>query len=284
MSVETKPKPLLHPRSIQRLQTTSKRTKQSVLLTGNENVGLSGAARWLAEEVVGENWNVSLFDIKPGENGSISIDEIHKIRKITQYKSAGSSDRKVVIINSAHTMTIDAQNSYLKILEEPPADVYMILLSWQPEKLLPTIRSRLAAIELHPATFEQIVTHHPNTDANLIKRLYLMTNGSADLISEILQDREHPYSQIIQSAKTLVGQSVYERMAIVDELSKDKLRTEELLKGVTIVLSSALNSFAEQGKSVKSLLPKLEAVLSARTALRKNHNTKLTLTLLFSVL
>jgi len=281
MNVETKPTPLLHPSSILRLRAVVNQPKQTVLLSGSPNIGKLEAAKWLAEQIVGPRWHTQALMIDSGEKGNISIESIQQIRHFTQYRSSGADDRKVVIIDNAHTMSQEAQNSFLKLLEEPPADVYMIMLSWQPSKLLQTIRSRLVMINLQSATYEQMCQHFENDDPQLIKKLYLMTGGSSRLIAEMLSDREHSYTGLIQQAKTLIGQSAYERLLRVDELAKDKPATEELLSATTTVLMSVLNGTAEQGKSIKSILPKLEAVLTARTGLRKNHNTKLTLTLLF---
>jgi DNA polymerase-3 subunit delta' len=47
-----------------------------------------------------------------------------------------------VVIDPADAMNFAASNSLLKILEEPPASVYFILVSSNPRRLLPTVRSR----------------------------------------------------------------------------------------------------------------------------------------------
>ncbi len=49
---------------------------------------------------------------------------------------------KVAIVDEAERMNPNAQNAFLKTLEEPPADSVIILITSQPEALLPTIRSR----------------------------------------------------------------------------------------------------------------------------------------------
>lgn len=275
---------MLHPISFGRLSALAKQPRQTALISGPVNSGKMNAAMWLAEEVVGPRWSNKLILISPSDKGSIALEEVHKIRSLGQYKSNDSSDRKVVIIDDAHAMTLEAQNSFLKLLEEPPEDLYLILLSWQPKKLLETIRSRLVEVTIQQPTLEQILQEFDQESPELIKKLYLMTNGSAGLIKELLTDREHPYSANIAAAKTLIGQSSYERLIRMDEMTKDKQKTDELLAGVLIILESVLSNSAAQGKSIKSVLPKIEATIAARTALRKNYNTKLTLSLLFTSL
>src|SRR5690606_41517756 len=50
--------------------------------------------------------------------------------------------KKYIIIDYAETMAKPAQNAFLKLLEEPNDQIHFILLSHQPQSLLPTIMSR----------------------------------------------------------------------------------------------------------------------------------------------
>jgi DNA polymerase-3 subunit delta' len=56
----------------------------------------------------------------------------------------------VAIVDSADEMNPNAANALLKVLEEPPADVTLLLVSHQPSGLLPTIRSRCRELRLVP--------------------------------------------------------------------------------------------------------------------------------------
>ncbi len=58
------------------------------------------------------------------------------------HQSATDGGRRVVIIDSADEMNPSVANSILKVLEEPPKNTYFLLVSHQPSRLLPTIRSR----------------------------------------------------------------------------------------------------------------------------------------------
>lgn len=60
--------------------------------------------------------------------------------------------RRVCIIEQADTLNTHAENSILKVLEEPPAYAVMILLSRNPTSLLPTIRSRCRMIRFQTAS------------------------------------------------------------------------------------------------------------------------------------
>jgi len=64
------------------------------------------------------------------------------------------SDAKLIKINDAELLNLDAQGHLLKILEEPPKNSYIFLLSSRPAKLKPTILSRVNRIKINPSYFE----------------------------------------------------------------------------------------------------------------------------------
>ena len=84
--------------------------------------------------------------VMPLEEGKvIGVDQI---REITQYLSLKSQygGYKLVIVSPADKMNINAANSLLKTLEEPPADTVLILITAKPARLTATIRSRCQKI------------------------------------------------------------------------------------------------------------------------------------------
>lgn len=72
---------------------------------------------------------------------NIGVDEIRALKSFFNM-SAADGGRRVVIIDCADEMNVNAANALLKLLEEPPADAFILLVSHQPSRLLPTIRSR----------------------------------------------------------------------------------------------------------------------------------------------
>ena len=77
----------------------------------------------------------------------IKVDEIRIVNDFLGKKSFDGNWR-VVIIDCADDMNLSAANALLKILEEPPAKSILLLISHNPNKLLPTIKSRCAKINL----------------------------------------------------------------------------------------------------------------------------------------
>jgi DNA polymerase-3 subunit delta' len=75
---------------------------------------------------------------------------VEEARPLKTFFSLSSVDggRRVVIIDSADELNTNAANAILKLLEEPPARTVLLLISHQPSRLLPTIRSRCRELRL----------------------------------------------------------------------------------------------------------------------------------------
>lgn len=94
--------------------------------------------------------------------------------------------RKVVIVGDADRLvaqesSLEAANTLLKVLEEPPKDTFLILTSSVPEALLPTIRSRLVAVRvgrLRDSEVERFLIEQVNTPADKARRIAEGAEGS----------------------------------------------------------------------------------------------------------
>src|ERR1700758_4245707 len=80
-----------------------------------------------------------------------------------------SSRRKVYIVDEVHMLSTTASNTLLKTLEEPPAHVVFVLATTDPQKVLPTIRSRTISFDFHllPADVLGHLLHDINERAHL---------------------------------------------------------------------------------------------------------------------
>ena len=81
--------------------------------------------------------------------GEIVVDDIRRLNRFFGL-SATDGGRRVVIVDTADDMNTNAANALLKMLEEPPARTTILLVSHQPSRLLPTIRSRCRGLRLAP--------------------------------------------------------------------------------------------------------------------------------------
>jgi DNA polymerase-3 subunit delta' len=80
---------------------------------------------------------------------SSPVDEVRKLRSFLGHRAADAAWR-VVIVDEANELNVNAANALLKSLEEPPARTVFLLVSSAPGQLVPTIRSRCRMLTLPP--------------------------------------------------------------------------------------------------------------------------------------
>ncbi len=111
----------------------------------------------------------------------LSVDEIRRLADFFGMTS-GAGGWRVAIIDTADDMNDNAANALLKMLEEPPANAMLLVLSNMPGRLLPTIRSRCQRLDLRPldeATLETALRHYlPESSAAERAALARLSGGS----------------------------------------------------------------------------------------------------------
>jgi len=102
------------------------------------------------------------------DSASIKIEDIRQLQKDIHLKPY-EGRHKVFIIDNAHNLTAEAGNALLKILEEPPPESLIILLSAKPALLFKTIISRCKMMKFYPlqrAKLEEILKEDFHLDNN----------------------------------------------------------------------------------------------------------------------
>jgi len=129
------------------------------LLVGEDGIGKSILARNIGLEILGKNKDmlyVDLVEWRTEKNKStIGVSSIRTlIEEINKKPYEG--DKKVIIIYCADKMTVQAQNAFLKTIEEPPKNVTIILLCENLEVMLDTIKSRCQIHKLKSLTVDEM--------------------------------------------------------------------------------------------------------------------------------
>lgn len=94
-------------------------------------------------------------DTKTGRIKDIGIDQVRELTGKAAFAPV-MSQNKVCIIDGVDSMTVYAANSFLKLLEEPPAGWVIILLAESEDKLLTTILSRVVKVRFQPIPEELV--------------------------------------------------------------------------------------------------------------------------------
>jgi len=142
---------------------SSGRIPQSVLIEGRDKSLRDDSALFLAAAVVCEGENRpcktcrhcrKVFSgihpdvtVTAPKDKHIRVDEIRSLRN-DAFILPNEASARVFVIEDADTMNTDAQNALLKLLEEPPENVGLILTASSRSRLLPTVRSRLSAFNI----------------------------------------------------------------------------------------------------------------------------------------
>ena len=178
---------------------------------------------------------------KPKDKATLGVGAIKEFRE-DMFLSATESDYKIYIIDDAEYMTVEAQNALLKVLEEPPSGVIIILLSREGDKILTTIKSRAQAVNM--ARF-----HHGE-----LKKILLEISPEAREL-----ERAGGLDSLVMSSDGRIG----EALRLTDKRSSEALIEEraDILKTVRALRHGA--SFAELYSAIYSLPQKRQELLSA---------------------
>ena len=127
------------------------------LISGEDGIGKSILAEILGKLILNGDLNreyVDIINYKPSKS-SFGVDDVREIIDEVN-KKPFEGDKKVIIIHQGNKLTIQAQNALLKTIEEPPTEVYIIILCESLELILDTIKSRCEIYKLTPLTKDEL--------------------------------------------------------------------------------------------------------------------------------
>ena len=134
------------------------------------------------------------------EKKTVPVDLIRQARSDI-YIRPNEGKRKIYLFPRAQDMGIPGQNALLKILEEPPEYGVFLLLTDNPEKLLPTVRSRCTELKLLPlpedTLYRQLEKEFPNIEPDAIRAASYRSGGYLGQAKELLEtgDATAPHIQ-----------------------------------------------------------------------------------------
>jgi DNA polymerase-3 subunit delta' len=165
------------------------------------------------------------------ERSAIKIEQIRNLQKDISLRPY-EGKRKVFIIDNAEDLTAEAANALLKILEEPPANSLIILITAKPNLLFKTIISRCKVIKfssLKRSQLQEILVTDYSLDNRLAHFLAYFSEGS---IGKALALKE---TDILHSKNRIIDEFVVERKVAVDYSS---LENKEYLRQSLNILAS----------------------------------------------
>lgn len=259
-------------------------------------VGLRGSGKtYLAQFIAAKIFKTQIDELKNNANfvhiapevskNQISIEQIRQVKRSSSLKHLSKNTiKQIVFIEQAELLSNEAQNAFLKILEEPSDGSLFILASNNSNQLLPTISSRLQIIPVHPVELKQVQSYF-NADKERVSRAWSFSLGYPGLISSFIMDESNnEWTKGLDDAKDVVKLQTYERLLLVNEYSADKNRLNFMLHALSRILSashiSAINK--QDHQQMIKIMKTRQALITVQKSLARNGNIKLNLLYLFT--
>lgn len=272
---------LLHDSTRETLSALTKQPPQGLLLVGPEGIGKRTLASLWAQQICNQSTDIRV--ISPDDKGTISIEAVRDLYQTTRAKQDG---RQAIIVERADRMSIEAENAFLKLLEEPRQGLTFILTSLRLESLLPTVRSRIQHIKLRPvadsAIRSLIMSKNPGIAQGDLAQIVFLAQGRPGVATTLLDDSSSLPKQRerMQLAKHLVSAKPYDRYSQINKIATSRDECLATLDAMTRITEVQISS-ATSATALQQWAQIATALEEAQNAIANNGNVKAQLLRLF---
>lgn len=218
-----------HQKQWQYLQKLAKENKlpHAFLFSGQEKLGKKTLAIEFIKlffcQDIDKKPHPDFIFIKP-EKKEIQISQIRECLWKLSLKPVLSSV-KIALIDQAHFLNIEAQNAFLKTLEEPKGKAHIFLITEYPEKLLSTIVSRCQILKFYPVSKEEIEKYLKKQNISDIKIKEITNNclGKPGLAVDFIKNKDFSKEQekIISDFLKISKSDIVDRFEYAKNLAKN---------------------------------------------------------------
>ncbi len=169
----------------------------------------------------------------------VLVDTMRNMKKDIYIKPF-SSERKIYIMPNADTMNMHAQNSLLKVLEEPPEYCTIILIAENSNLFLPTILSRAVPVKFYPLADGLIADYIKTAYPELSGQSAALASMSGGCIGrakelaeseEVIKLRDELYRQILALSKK-VNRPIYDFVLFLKRNKEDAKLIMDMLQSM----------------------------------------------------
>ena len=212
---------------------------RAILFTGPSGCGKTTVARIIKDSV-----GCSDEDFKELNTADFrGVDTARAMIKQAYFRPI-NGQCTIWLLDECHKQTNDAQNAILKILEDPPNHALFILATTEPEKLLPTIKTRCATYTLEPLAEREII--------NLVIAVAKEEGKSIprDVLKSISRDSLGSARQALTILEQIIDLEEEDMLDAAKRVAEERSQTIELCRAL-------INK--SPWKSIASILSKLES-------------------------
>ena len=242
----------------------------------------------LVKKLLGLNENNDLenysyfYKIEKNKKNTVAIDDIRDLIKKLTLKSLNKNQiNRVALIIDGELMSEEAQNSILKLLEEPPKDTVIIILTKSIKALKPTIISRSAIIKLTKPTYDEFTQYFSNDDSEQdSKNKYDLTDGNSDYFNKYLEKNVNlSSSDDIILIKKFLASNKLDRLLMINDFCSDNLIFENLIFTLRNIIKIGFdNSIQKNNNQTKMWISYLKAIEMTENGFASLVNRKLLFT------
>lgn len=233
-----------NPTTKKTIDTLSLAMPHALLLEGPDGVGLLTLARDVAWHNLGGI--VQSTDAKGApDQTSKGVIRVSQIRELVEQSRSKLTEPRIYIIDEADKMNHQAQNAFLKLLEEPNEHLTFILTTHAAQALLPTVLSRVQRVLVSPintAQSKKLVSQLGITDQKKAAQLLFLADGRPAEITRLVTDEKRfaTVTARIADARTLLQGSIYERAMVTHKYASDRAAALDLLRLSQKILTHTL--------------------------------------------
>ncbi|WCR57918.1 DNA polymerase III subunit delta' [Wolbachia endosymbiont of Ctenocephalides felis wCfeJ] len=163
---------------------------QSWLICGKKGIGKATLAKSFSHWFLTRNHTEVALDLHIVEGDTIGVEKVREMKNFL-HLSPIQSEYKVAIIDSLEAMTNNAKNAILKILEEPPKNSKIFIISHKPYNIQATIKCRCFQLNLLPLTYDetkQIVSSQCKFDDQAFDEIITLFPGTPGIITNAISN------------------------------------------------------------------------------------------------
>jgi len=288
--VKSNLKLLLNPAAASQIELFIRKPRHFLLLAGPSGIGKFQVSQFIGCQLLGLLDYKALFSYpyfihikRQKDKKDISIDAIRDVISKLKLHTTGKGEiRRLVVVENAQHMSEEAQNAFLKTLEEPPVDTVFILTVDSSSNLTGTVVSRARLIELLPVSLADsqkfFAKQFPKIE---ITNAWQISGGRPGLMQTLLLNEEdHELRQAVRLAKQFISQSKYERLLDSSSVSTDRESLSLFLDALGLVLHALQSLTISQPSSKpsadlhKKFISSLKLIQNLKLSLENNSNTR----------